>query len=41
MVLCDRFADSTRAYQGGGRGVDADILSRCTASPPVASAGAI
>lgn len=27
MVLCDRFADSTRAYQGGGRGVDADVLA--------------
>ncbi|MEM8961359.1 MAG: dTMP kinase [Acidobacteriota bacterium] len=22
-VICDRFTDSTRAYQGGGRGVDA------------------
>ncbi len=22
-VLCDRFTDATRAYQGGGRGVDA------------------
>lgn len=27
-VLCDRFVDSTRAYQGGGGGVtDADILT--------------
>ena len=27
-VLCDRFADSTRAYQGGGGKVDADLLIR-------------
>lgn len=26
-VLCDRFADSTRAYQGAAGGVDAEILS--------------
>jgi len=25
-VLCDRFTDSTYAYQGGGRGVDADSI---------------
>ncbi|HYM82042.1 MAG TPA: dTMP kinase [Candidatus Limnocylindria bacterium] len=25
-VLCDRFADSTLAYQGGGRGIDCDLL---------------
>ena len=25
-VLCDRFTDATRAYQGGGRGVDGDAI---------------
>ncbi len=25
-VLCDRFTDATRAYQGGGRGVDAELI---------------
>ena len=25
-VICDRFTDATRAYQGGGRGVDAALL---------------
>jgi len=25
-VICDRFTDSTLAYQGGGRGVDRDFL---------------
>ena len=25
-VVCDRFTDATRAYQGGGRGVDAALL---------------
>ncbi len=25
-VVCDRFTDATRAYQGGGRGVDADKI---------------
>lgn len=27
-VLCDRFTDATYAYQGGGRGVDVDIVRR-------------
>jgi dTMP kinase len=26
VVLCDRFDDSTLAYQGGGRGLDHDLL---------------
>lgn len=26
VVLCDRFADSTTAYQGGGRGIHPEIL---------------
>jgi len=25
-VVCDRFTDATRAYQGSGRGVDADLI---------------
>ena len=28
LVLCDRFTDSTLAYQGFGRGVDFDLLRR-------------
>jgi len=28
IVLCDRFADSTRAYQGYGRGIDLAIIER-------------
>lgn len=27
-VICDRFTDSTYAYQGAGRGVDADLIYR-------------
>ena len=25
-VVCDRFTDATRAYQGGGRGIDRDLI---------------
>lgn len=28
LVLCDRYADSTIAYQGSGRGMDVDILQQ-------------
>lgn len=31
IVLCDRFADSTLAYQGYGRGLDLDALQALTA----------
>jgi dTMP kinase len=30
-VVCDRFADATFAYQGGGRGADAEFLMRLEA----------
>ncbi len=30
IVLCDRFADSTLAYQGFGRGLDREMLQRIT-----------
>jgi dTMP kinase len=26
-VVCDRFSDATRAYQGSGRGVDTDLIA--------------
>lgn len=29
VVLCDRFYDSTTAYQAGGRGIDGDLVRRC------------
>ena len=37
IVLCDRFTDSTLAYQGYGRGVDLDMLRRLNevASPGI------
>jgi dTMP kinase len=30
-VVCDRFTDSTRAYQGGGRGVDSALIEQLAA----------
>jgi dTMP kinase len=36
MVLCDRFADATTAYQGGGRGLDAGLVAELNA---IATAG--
>lgn len=35
-VLCDRFADATTAYQGGGRNLDANLVTQLNA---VATAG--
>jgi dTMP kinase len=31
-VVCDRFTDATLAYQGGGKGVSADLIRRLAAS---------
>lgn len=31
-VICDRFTDATRAYQGSGRGVDAALIERLAQS---------
>src|SRR5260221_2290912 len=31
-VICDRFTDATVAYQGGGKGVPADLISRLAQS---------
>jgi dTMP kinase len=31
-VVCDRFTDATRAYQGGGRGVDAGLIEKLAAA---------
>jgi dTMP kinase len=31
-VVCDRFTDATRAYQGGGRGVDARLIETLAAA---------
>ncbi|MBI5190874.1 MAG: dTMP kinase [Nitrospirae bacterium] len=30
IVVCDRFADATLAYQGYGRGLDADVIASLT-----------
>jgi dTMP kinase len=32
IVICDRFADSTRAYQGFGRGVDVELIDNLNAA---------
>lgn len=31
-VICDRFTDATRAYQGGGRGVDSALIEQLAVS---------
>lgn len=31
-VICDRFTDATRAYQGAGRGVDSELIERLAGS---------
>ncbi len=32
VVVCDRFADSTRAYQGFGRGIDLTLIDKLNAA---------
>ena len=34
-LLCDRFGDSTRAYQGGGRGIDDSLIECASAAAEV------
>ncbi len=36
-VICDRYADSTLAYQGYGRGLSLTMLETLNASPPTGS----
>ena len=38
IVICDRFYDSTTAYQGYGRGIDIDVIERIHA---IATAGVV
>lgn len=38
IVLCDRFADATVAYQGGGRGLDAGLVAEINV---IAAAGLV
>jgi len=38
VILCDRYADSTVAYQGYGRGVDLDLIAQVNA---IATAGLV
>ena len=37
IVLCDRFANSTEAYQGFGRGVPREAFAALIASSPARS----
>ena len=39
IILCDRFSDSTLAYQGYARGLDMRTLNRSTAWPQGSTAG--